>query len=112
MRRISSCSPICDTSDIHCVANESVQKGVNFLLVLHSGTMNYGCGCIENRNSGGESTHKSAPFMYRSICCAANGQLLGAKKVEIRTLQLRKVSIRKRVHIAKKGVYILFPIKC
>ena len=31
---------------------------------------------IENRRLGGKSTHKIAFFIHRSICCAANIQIL------------------------------------
>ena len=74
LRRISSCSLICDTDDIRCVASEGVKKSLFFLPVFYSDTMSYGR--IKNRKPGGESTNKVALSVNRSICGAANIQLL------------------------------------
>ena len=49
-------------------------KKSRFLPVLHSDTMS--CGRIKNRKPRGESTHKMAFLMHRSIYGAANIQLL------------------------------------
>ena len=68
--------------DIRCVANKDVKKLPFFLPVFYSDPMSYGG--IKNRNPGGESTHKIAFFVHRSICGVANVQLIGAKDVEVR----------------------------
>ena len=61
LRRTSSHFPICDSSDIRCVANESVQI-IAVSPVLHSDT----------KSNGRISTHKIIYFIHRSTCGAGN----------------------------------------
>ena len=86
VRRISSRSPIWDTSDICCVANESVQKAHFFA----DSSQRHENSCIANRRSGGESTHRIAYFISYTdqfVVPPIFKYLIGAKDVEIRLVR-------------------------
>ena len=72
--------------------------------ILHNDTTSNSC--IANRRLGGESTHRIAYFIHRSICGAANIQILGAKDVEIRLA--RKFDSAKRAPSTKVSIDLEF----
>ena len=78
LRRISSRFPICDTSSIRCVTKKTCK--IFFSPALHSDAISNGR--IKNQRQERVSTHKSAYFIHRLICGAANIQILGAKDVD------------------------------
>ena len=74
LRRTSSCSPNCDTSDIRCVVIENTQ--LQNIAIFCRFLLRYDeLRSHQKPELGGESLHKIAFFMHRSICDAANIQL-------------------------------------